>query len=560
VVWESLPPTLNAVELESSSDRLCLVIVSDSGVLTLPIPAQGELTVGRSDESDVVVDDPLISRQHLILRMQESITVEDLGSANGSSVRGERLVPGRRVPLAIGQVVDLGSSMLIVQPARGGGEKRRRLASHTYFEVRLEEACGRKRTAFAVMRLSIDGEDTAAIQAALTHVVRPNDVIASYAPGEYELLLLDTAKSRAEKIAGEVKSDLEARDLSVRIGIASHPADGATPDALMSAASADLRGHARTAGGESLVIADGAMKDLFRVLQRIAQGSISVLLLGETGVGKEVIAEQLHLSSPRKQCPFVRFSCAALSETIVESELFGYEKGAFSGADQAKIGLLESADGGSVFLDEVGELTAGTQAKLLRALEQREVLPVGGVRPRPIDVRFIAATNRDLDAEVEAGRFRSDLYYRLNGITVRVPPLRERVQEIEPLAELFVEKAAEDLGIADPPVLSERAIELLESYSWPGNIRELKNVMERAMLLCTSPEIGPESLPLDKLSATWTSQKKPRGGEDHQKRILDALEACAGNQTRAAEVLGISRRTLTKWLDRYALPRPRKLK
>jgi len=328
---------------------------------------------------------------------------------------------------------------------------------------------------------------------------------------------------------------------------------------LMSAAAAALRGRSSASGGFELVVSDGAMKDLFRVLDRIAQGTISVLLLGETGVGKEVIAEQIHRSSPRKQRPFVRFSCAALSETIVESELFGYEKGAFTGADTAKIGLLESADAGSVFLDEVGELPAGTQAKLLRMLEQREVLPVGGVRPRPIDVRFIAATNRDLDAEVEAGRFRRDLYYRLNGVTVRVPPLRERINEIEPLAEMFVEKAAEELGIPDPPVLSERAIELLQSYGWPGNIRELKNVIERAILLCTSPEIGPEHLPIDKLSATWTSRKSPPGGTDHQKRILDALEACAGNQTRAADMLGISRRTLTKWLDRYDLPRPRKL-
>jgi two-component system, NtrC family, response regulator AtoC len=563
VVWEGLPPTLSEIEPRSSSDRLCLVIVGEAGVVTRDLPANAELTIGRSDESDVVVDDPLISRMHLVLRVDgAAITVEDLGSANGSHLRGARLPPKERHPLAIGQVVDVGSTMLIVQPARPDEPKRLKLASHTHFEVKLEEACERARAGkkgpFAVVRLSVGGERPAPVmQAALTSIVRGTDVVACYAPGEYELLLFELPSTRAEKVTKEIAAQLEAGGLTVKSGVATHPKDGATPDALMSAAASALHGSARTS--TDLIVSDEAMKDLLRVIDRIAQGTISVLLLGETGVGKEVIAEQLHRRSPRAHRPFVRFSCAALAETVVESELFGHEKGAFTGADQAKIGLLESADGGSVFLDEVGELPSGTQAKLLRTLEQREILPVGSVRPRAIDVRFIAATNRDLEAEVEAGRFRRDLYYRLNGVTVRVPPLRDRTSEIEALAELFVERSAEDLGL-DPPILSERAVELLESYAWPGNIRELKNVIERAMLLCGSPVIEPEHLPMDKLSATWTSVPARPNSDDHRTRILDALEACAGNQTRAAELLGISRRTLTKWLDRYSVPRPRKMR
>jgi two-component system response regulator AtoC len=316
--------------------------------------------------------------------------------------------------------------------------------------------------------------------------------------------------------------------------------------------------------------ADEAMQRIRRLAERAAAGTINVLITGETGVGKELLAETVHRLSPRKDGPYVCLNCAALSETLLESELFGHERGAFTGAFQAKPGLLETAAGGTLFLDEVGELPLTTQAKLLRVLETREVARLGSVRPRRIDVRFIAATNRDLDAEVARGGFRRDLYFRLNGITLTIPPLRERVGEIRRLAEMFVRQICRELGRVEP-LLPEKIVMLLEGYSWPGNIRELKNAMERAVLLTTGPTIETEHLPMDKMAggpaaaATGRTPTDPALGlaltpaqHEERQRIIDALAACAGNQSRAAKMLAIPRRTFVAKLDAYRVPRPKK--
>ena len=247
-----------------------------------------------------------------------------------------------------------------------------------------------------------------------------------------------------------------------------------------------------------IVVEDAAMKRLHALVDRVADGVIHVLLLGETGVGKEVFAERLHKRSPRRDRAFVKINCAALTETLIEAELFGYEKGAFSGAVAAKAGLLETAEGGTIFLDEVGELSLTLQAKLLRVLEDREVRRVGGVKAKPVDVRVVAATNRDLEAEVAAGRYRSDLYFRLNGFSITIPPLRERVTEIVPLAVWFARSSAKQAN-RPQPTLSPEAIKVLESWRWPGNIRELRNVMARAVLLSTHGNITPEHLPLERM-------------------------------------------------------------
>jgi transcriptional regulator with PAS, ATPase and Fis domain len=248
----------------------------------------------------------------------------------------------------------------------------------------------------------------------------------------------------------------------------------------------------------------------------------------------------------------VRLNCAAFPQTMLEGELFGYEKGAFTGALHAKPGLIESAHGGTLFLDEVGEMPATTQVSLLRVLESREVLRLGALRPVPADVRILSATNRDLQALVAEGKFRRDLYYRLAGVTVNVPPLRERRERIVPLARGFLAEAAQSAGMP-APALSASAMTSLNRHDWPGNVRELRNVIERALALSEGHPIEPYHLLLDAASG-----KEPR--MDERQRVALALEAARGNQSRAAEILGVSRRTLINRLDEYGLPRPRKRK
>lgn len=323
---------------------------------------------------------------------------------------------------------------------------------------------------------------------------------------------------------------------------------------------------------------DPAMRELYEQASRAAKATINVLILGETGVGKEVVARTIHDRSPRANGPYLCLNCGALSESLLESELFGHEKGAFTGALQARPGLFESAAGGTVFLDEVGELPPSIQVKLLRVLEDRKVLRVGARVPTAVDVRFVAATNRDLEAAVSAGTFREDLFFRLNGISLAVPPLRRRRGEILPLALAFIERACAQLDRVRPLSLSDAALACFESYSWPGNVRELKNVIERAVVLCRGDVILPEHLPPklvsgaepdaeraapaqvsiadERQSAIERLRKEVQAAE--RARIMDALEKCGGNQTRAASLLGISRRTLVTRLGELDIPRPRK--
>jgi two-component system response regulator HydG len=318
---------------------------------------------------------------------------------------------------------------------------------------------------------------------------------------------------------------------------------------------------------DGVIVVDPKMRELYLQVGRAAGANINVLILGENGVGKEILARAVHNLSQRKAGPFVAFNCAALAESLVETELFGHEKGAFTGALQARAGLLEAASGGTVFLDEVGELPPAIQTKLLRVLEQRQVLRVGARSAQEVDVRFVAATNRDLEHESEQGTFRADLFYRLNGISFTVPPLRDRPREIEPLARMFLARAGAENHRKNSLELAPETIELLVAYSWPGNVRELRNVIERGDVLADGNKLLPEHLP-PKLQRA--SQPPPSGADDprdaplrelaeiERRRIQSALDQCGGNQTRAAELLGISRRTLVYRLTDLGMPRPRK--
>jgi transcriptional regulator with AAA-type ATPase domain len=310
------------------------------------------------------------------------------------------------------------------------------------------------------------------------------------------------------------------------------------------------------------IVADPAMRRLYDVIARIAPSDVPVLILGETGVGKELIAHAIHLGSPRAAEPFLRINCGALPGALVESELFGHARGAFTGADRSSPGLLASATGGTVLLDEVGELPLPLQVTLLRVLEDGVVWPLGAVRPASIDVRWVAATNRDLAAEVERGRFRKDLYYRLQGFVVAVPPLRERRSEIAAIAGALASRAA-----GGPRVLTEALLAALERHAWPGNVRELRNALASAVLLAGAGPIDVEHLPATITGGppgvAPTSAAAPARAlrdalaDEERRRIVEALRHSGGNQSRAAELLGMPRRTLVKRLAEYGIPRGR---
>ncbi len=554
---------------------LRLLVFSQETVSTLPLPRSGEVVIGRAEDADLRIDLPAISRRHAVVRLGPPISIEDQGSANGTRVRGTTLAQGERVRLAPGDVIEFGSVTAILQRATSASARPRRLWTHGYFEGRLEEECTRAAETgltFSLVRVRLEGAATPSVaQEALAEAVGPTDVVASYGPGEYEVLLLGGGAPRAQGVCDRLDRELAARGAPVKLGVAVFGRDGKDPDALMAQACAVLPGESAPGHERQIIVKDPQMQRLHEMVQRIASSSISVVLMGETGVGKEVFAEAIHAASPRAAKPFLRLNCAALSETLLESELFGHEKGAFTGAVKTNAGLLETATGGTVLLDEVGELPASIQAKLLRVLEQHEVLRVGGLRPRPIDVRFIAATNRDLETEVKRGNFRQDLFFRLNGISLVIPPLRERVAEIEGLARAFIAQATKQSGRTGEPSLTPEALVLLKGYGWPGNIRELRNVIERAVLLCTTQTLEADLLPAEKLSTPVLSRRADAGppaanvpqGKDEsydaeRSRILDALDKSAGNQTLAAKLLGISRRTMLNRLDSYSIPRPRK--
>ncbi len=446
-----------------------IAVFARDHVGTRPIHEGETLTIGRSAECDIHVPDPSVSRKHAALHFGSSLSIEDLGGANGTFVhsgradasagqtRSLRHLLKTSAPLGVGDSVTLGTALLVVR-----------------------------------------------------------------------------------------KADPAPAPVSSKNG---------------------------------MLVRSARMREVEREATLAARGMLPVLILGETGVGKEALARFIHASSRRVEGPFLGLNCGAFTESLLESELFGHEKGSFTGAAGTKPGLLESAAGGTVLLDEVGELPMVTQVKLLRVLEERHVLRVGGRAPRPIDVRFVAATNRDLERMSAEGTFREDLYYRIGAMILRIPPLRERTEEIVPLAERFLVAASEQLGLAQPPRLSDETVALLCRYSWPGNVRELRNVIDRAVVLCTTDVIDPSCLPAAVLGAREAAlareepkdpgPRSPRASDPMEAlkqemvaadraRIVAALNETGGNQTRAAELLGISRRTLVTKLGQYGIPRPRK--
>ena len=316
-----------------------------------------------------------------------------------------------------------------------------------------------------------------------------------------------------------------------------------------------LRGELDREYDTSGIVGESAgMKEILETVARVAASDASVMIYGESGTGKELIARAVHEQSVRHDKPFIQLSCAALPETLLESELFGYEKGAFTGAGDSKPGRFELADTGTLFLDEIGDISLTVQVKLLRVLEQMSFERLGGSKTVNVDVRLIGATNRDLPAMIKQGEFREDLYYRLNVIPIEMPPLRERSGDIGLLAGHFLERFAPDKKLAGA------SLRLLEDYHWPGNVRELQNTIERATILSQGKVITPEDLPAEMRMGAPLSGDAIRLpaegvalGKVERELIMQALERTGGNRTRAAELLGISRHTLLYRIEKYGL-------
>jgi DNA-binding NtrC family response regulator len=562
---------------------LQLVSVEGDAITVHDLPQGGTLVIGRGEDVDVRVNDPGASARHCRLHIEGGkVVIEDLGSRNGTQIRGQRIEAGERVTLAPGESALVSSAVLLLQRKNRQLQQRRSLP-HGYFELRLGEECllaqDGAATTFSIARIDVEGPtDAEAFAAAATELLRASDILGTYAPDAYEILFPRTPPAEAERALDPLLRRLAELGAGPRSAFAHFPGDGRTAYALIEKACARLRPSPASAAPPGAIVLHPRMQEVYRLAEKAAGRDINVLILGETGVGKEILAQTIHRASKRADKPFVSLNCGGLSESLRESELFGYERGAFTDAKVGKPGLLEMADGGTVFLDEIGEMSPSIQAMLLRAIETKQVMRVGGVRPKPINVRFVAATHRDLVHEIREKRFRSDLYYRLNQISLEIPPLRERRTEVRPLAEAFLAELGG--GAERAPRLSDEAVRLLESHAWDGNIRELRNVIDRALLLCDGDVIEPEHLPLETIGGSAPPAKaaaaediasiavsfgsSPAGRaltpeqREERDRIVAALQAEGGNQSRAARRLGMSRSTLATRLDDLGILRPQK--
>jgi transcriptional regulator with PAS, ATPase and Fis domain len=427
------------------------------------------------------------------------------------------------------------------------------------------EAFGRRRSYLVVRRPDatqvIDVDDGAEIIVgrSSTATVRIDDPKVSREHARIlrrgdALELVDLGSRNGTRVNGKV-----ARGRSVALSSGDTVQVGEA-EILIAETAGALDSHAPTADVQlpGVVVGDPAMAQVFERVRRVAPMATTVLLLGETGVGKEVVAEQIHRQGPRASGPLVRLNCGSLPESLLESELFGHERGAFTGADRRKAGYFETASGGTLFLDEVGELGASMQTRLLRVLEDGKFMRVGGREELASDVRVVAATNRELERDVRTGRFRQDLYFRLSTFIIRLPPLRERPSEIDLFAELFARQFGGRMKRPQARLAAD-AMAALRAYDWPGNVRELRNAIEHAVVeaedgIVTARHL-PDSVRAEHQAAPPSGGMRGQVADIERRAIEDALAAEDGNQTRAARRLGISRRALLYKLDKYDLKR-----
>jgi DNA-binding NtrC family response regulator/pSer/pThr/pTyr-binding forkhead associated (FHA) protein len=578
---------------DDESERVTLVVYADAGdgnapsTQVLDLPDGAHLLFGRSRTANVQIESDRVSRLHAQFRRRgTTVTVEDAGSRNGTRVNGQ-IVQGERA-LASGDEITVGPLTVVISIA-SRVIARPRIESTRYLDERLTAEVDRGQAfhrRFGLVMLQLDGatDDTDDASDRICAALRPMDVVAEYAPGILAVVMPERGAADAEQAARSLLDKVRTRGgaVEVAVGVAGFPEHGTTPGALIARGLAALATVHGGGGGDRIalppaetaplvgdvVVGDSQMARVYELVRKVADHSITVLVSGETGTGKEVIATAIHAASSRRDGPLVRLNCASMPETLLESELFGHEKGAFTGADRKKLGYFEAADGGTLFLDEIGEMTAALQAKLLRVLEQRRITRVGGTDEIEVDVRVICATHRDLEAESRGGTFRADLFFRISGFTIFVPALRDRPGEIEMLAHHFIRQCAAQTR-QRIPALSPAAAAALRRHAWPGNVRELRNAIERAMVLHSSGVIGIEDLPDSIREGRAVAQQaqiappsltlggmRDQIADMERAAIAAVLESCGGSQTEAAKQLGISRRTLIYRMEKHGLKPP----
>jgi DNA-binding NtrC family response regulator len=493
---------------DDSEEALRLLVHRGTDAYALPIAEGESIVIGRGRASNLVLREPTLSRRHARFeRHDDSVWVKDLGSHNGTKIAGRRIEAAQR--LELGEVATLGnlSVMLHYTPRTltlGAGSR-----GHGRFVGALRAELDRAWTqgrAVAVMRL--DTSQSSQPEAALLLVrdrLRSVDQIAVDDDDHVEVLLADVDETDVDRIAKGIVACAAGHELWLRCGVAVFPRDGHSAEELIASATraleaTDAEWPYRPASAVTTTDADASMisrspktREVFARARKVAQAAAPALIYGETGVGKELVARTVHAASDRSSGPLVSVDCGALAASVLPSELFGHEKGAFTDARERRRGVFEAAHGGTLFLDEIGELPLAAQAAFLRALETRTIRRVGGTENVPVDVRVVAATNRNLAAMCEQGTFRRDLYFRLNALTIEVPPLRERLEDIVPLAELFLAHAAASHG--RPGIrIDASARALLLAHPWPGNVRELKHAMESALVEAEGTSLGASHL------------------------------------------------------------------
>lgn len=585
------------VRFDEPQRRVSLVAFHNHGAETLALSPGESVTIGREPPADLVISDLSLSRSHACFTLVDSghaVEVEDLSSTNGTFVQGKRVDFAN---VALGEDVVLGGVVVSVRTSASVVSVGQGLERHDGFCRILEREVKRARflaRQFCVVLMTPHAATTSSEWwQQLMQRLRPMDCAGVYSSKIAELILPETEPTEGHKIAKEICDEIGAK-----CAIAAFPRTATTGQRLLESARSTLR---LATGGVSIneappqstrtlssiddeapIAESKSMREVFALVDRVARAAVPVMVCGETGSGKEVIAQAIHERSSHRSGSLVCVNCGAIPPQLVVSTLFGHMRGAFSGADSDREGMFEAAHQGTILLDEIGELPPEAQAALLRVLETKRVMRVGATREREVDVRVLAATHRDLEAMCQDGRFREDLYFRLNVMTIDVPPLRERTADIAPLADRFLRLASKDNG-RYMTGFSDEARAAMSSYDWPGNVRELKNVVERAVVIAGMEEVNVGDLPqamqsqtqrMELASApssagvhfddppTWDGSRADSDGaflqallddrtplkdrlQDAERELITrALAACDYNQSRAAEVLGMPRRTL----------------